>query len=241
MGVLVERGIVYGASGKALDVYRRHGAGLGPTVLLWHGRGPDERDVLEPLARLVAERGPVVFVPDWRSDAPDGGQGHLWESIDFIRDNSGDFGGDSNRMVLAGWSLGGKAAAGIGVNEAASGRWSPSGVVCIACGFDRPAPSTGTVPLDDLATTAAEPVPFWLVHGTRDHIVNVEQSRRFAKALRGRGWRVTVVEADTDHAGIVMTEYDPRQGRCTGTEVRHAVEAGRLTANVLADAALSME
>ncbi|MET8162498.1 hypothetical protein ABZT47_39585 [Sphaerisporangium sp. NPDC005289] len=238
VGVQVDRGIVYGQSGKALDVYRCHGAVLRPIVLLWHGRGPDERDVLEPLARAVAERDVVVFVPDWRSDALDGGRGHLWESIVFVRDNAADFAGDAEQVVLAGWSLGGKAAAGVGVSGATSDHWRPSGVVSIASGFDRPAPSTGTVPLDELATTAVDPVPFWLVHGSKDHIVDVEQSRRFAAGLRRRGWRVTVIEAETDHAGIVMTEYDPELGRCMGTQARHAVEAGRRTADVLAGAAL---
>jgi predicted esterase len=240
VGVRVDRGVVYGPSGKVLDVYRCDGAVLRPTVLLWHGRGPDERDVLEPLARAVAERDVVVFVPDWRSDAPDGGRGHLWGSIVFVRDNAGDFGGDADWVVLAGWSLGGKAAAGVGVSGAASGGWRPSGVVTIASGFDRPAPSTGTIPLDDLATTAVEPVPFWLIHGTRDPVVDVQKSHRFATVLRERGWQATVTEAETDHAGIVMTKYDPKQGRCTVTQVRHAIEAGRRTADVLAGAALTL-
>ncbi|MEV4461050.1 alpha/beta fold hydrolase [Microbispora sp. NPDC049633] len=235
----MERGVVYGPSGKGLDVHRCDGSTLRPVVLLWHGRGPDERDVLDPLARAVAERGVVVFVPDWRSDAPDGGRAHLWESIVFVRDNAGDFGGDAARTVLAGWSLGGKAAAGVGVGGAGAGagRWRPSGVVAIASGFDAPAPSTGRVPLDDVAATRIDPVPFWLVHGTRDAIVHVEKSRRFADALRERGWRATLIETETDHAGIVMTEYDPERGRCTPARVRHAIEAGRRTAEVLADAA----
>ncbi len=234
MSVLVDRGIVYGPSGKALDVYRGD-AGRSPlaTVLLWHGRGPDERDVLEPLARVVAERGTVVFVPDWCSDAPDGGRCHLLESIAFVRERAGVFGGDPDRVLLAGWSMGGKAAAGIGVTAG----WRPAGVVAIASGFDRPAPSTGTTPLDEIATTAAEPVPFWLVHGVMDPIVDVARSRDFAAALRRRGWPVTLLETDTDHAGVVMTEYDPSRGRCSATRAPLVAEAGLLSARVLAEAA----
>ncbi|WP_067179937.1 hypothetical protein [Microtetraspora niveoalba] len=59
MDVLVDREIVYGPSGKALDVYRPDTPSTLPAVLLWHGRGPDERDILAPLARA----------PDWRSAA----------------------------------------------------------------------------------------------------------------------------------------------------------------------------
>ena len=38
-------------------------------MLLWHGVGPDERDVLETLAVQTAGYGLTVVVPDWRSDA----------------------------------------------------------------------------------------------------------------------------------------------------------------------------
>ena len=61
-------------SAQHLDVYRPAADGPpGPGVLLWHGIGPDEKDVLATLAREVASHGLPVFVPDWRSDEPDGG------------------------------------------------------------------------------------------------------------------------------------------------------------------------
>lgn len=67
--------------GKVLDIYLPRqvetAAGPVPVVLLWPGVGPDQRDVLEPLARATAELGAMVFVPDWRSDAPDRRDG-LW-------------------------------------------------------------------------------------------------------------------------------------------------------------------
>jgi hypothetical protein len=59
-----------------MDVYS--GADGGHAVLLWHGRWPEERAVLDPLARLAAGLGVAVFAPDWRSDAPDGG----WPTCD---------------------------------------------------------------------------------------------------------------------------------------------------------------
>lgn len=239
MSVQVDRGITYGQSGKLLDVYRRQGATPRPIVLLWHGKGPDERYVLEPLAHAVAERNVVVFVPDWRSDAPDGGRTHLRESTIFVHDNASHFNGDPERVLLAGWSSGGRAAAAIGITGPTHGYRRPSAVAVIASSFDQPAPSTGTTPLDDLAKTPLDPIPFWLLHGTRDHIVDVNQSRNFAAALRTHGWPVTVVETATDHAGIVMTEYNPEQRRCISSQARHATEAGHRTATVIADAAFS--
>jgi acetyl esterase/lipase len=127
--VLLERGVPYG-HGKLLDVYRpadSAGRGPVPVVLLWHGVGVDERDVLEPLARATAGHGVVVVVPDWRSDAPDGGGAHLLASLAFTRDHAGDLGGAGERaIVLAGWSRGGRCAAAIGVRPGGVDGWRPS-------------------------------------------------------------------------------------------------------------------
>ncbi|MGW2788142.1 hypothetical protein ACWC3X_44530 [Streptomyces populi] len=81
--IAVRTGLRYGASGKLLDVYQPAGAsGPVPAVLLWHGRVPDERDVLAPVAGAAAELGVIVLVPDRRPDAPDGGT-HLRETAAF--------------------------------------------------------------------------------------------------------------------------------------------------------------
>jgi hypothetical protein len=51
-GVVVERGLDYG-QGKLADVYWPETDTPTPLVLLWHGIGVDERDVLAPLATAV--------------------------------------------------------------------------------------------------------------------------------------------------------------------------------------------
>ena len=203
--------------GKALDVYLPHqaasGPGPAPVVLLWHGIGLDERDVLEPLARATAAYGVVVFVPDWRSDEPDGGRAHLLSSLAFVRQQATQFGGRADAIVLAGWSRGGNAAAALAVNPAAVGGWRPMAVVSIASGFSTPAAMTGTAPAADLAELGTAPVPFWLVHGTSDLAVDVSESRKFATLLAEHGWPVQLEELATDHAGVVMTESDPERQR----------------------------
>ena len=65
-------------------------------------------------------------------------------------------------------------------------------------------------------------------HGTRDEIVPVERSRELATALRARGWSVSLDEPDVDHAGIVLTEYDPVTRRCLPSQ-RPDVAATRAT------------
>jgi len=62
--VSVERGVAYG-HGKLLDIYRPDSGsgpagGPAPTVLLWHGAGPDERYALAPLAVAAASHGLTV-------------------------------------------------------------------------------------------------------------------------------------------------------------------------------------
>jgi acetyl esterase/lipase len=241
--IRVERGVDYGC-GKALDVYVAHrtGTALGPqpVVLLWRGVGPDERDVLKPLACAAAALGVTVFVPDWRSDAPDGGRGHLLSSVSFTREHASRFGGDADAIVLAGWSRGGKAAAGLSLNPMAAGGWRPVGVVCIAAGFSKPALITGTSPTSDLAAASIAPLPFWLVHGTHDPVVSVTESRELASLLSEHGWPVQYEELPTDHAGVVMAEYDDKVQRCRPAEAQTAIEAGRRTAETLHAATLTV-
>ncbi len=212
-------------------------------MLLWHGVGLDERDVLEPLARATAVYGLVVVVPDWRSDAADGGGAHLLASLAFTRDHAARLDGlgglGEEAIVLAGWSRGGRCAAAIGVRPGGVDGWRPMAVACLGSAYTRPAPTTGTSPLADLAAAGAvtAPVPFWIVHGTADTVVPVVASREFSAALRRHGWPVRFEEPPSDHAGVVMTEYDPALRRCRPAAAAHAVAAGELSARMLAAAA----
>lgn len=225
--------------GKVLDIYLPGSAAAGPkpVVLLWHGAGPDERYVLEPLARATAALGVAVFVPDWRSDAPDGGRAHLLSSVSFTRRQAPVAGGNAGAVVVAGWSRGGRAAAGIAVSPTAAGGWRPAAVACLASGFSRPALTTGTSPARDLAQTGVTPVPVWLVHGIGDPVVSITESRKFAALLATRSWPVQLEELPTDHAGVIMTEYDPELGRCRPASDRQSIEAGHGTARILWSAA----
>ena len=233
--ILAEHGVPYG-HGKLLDIYRPPGAGPAPIVLLWHGVGQDERDVLEPLARATAALGTIVVVPDWRSDAPDEGRAHLLASLAFTRESAAGLGAGDDAIVLAGWSRGGRCAAAIGVRPEGADGWRPLAVACLGAAYTRPAPTTGTSPIADLAAGGAAPVPFWIVHGTADTVVPVVASREFTAALRRRGWPVRFEEPPSDHAGVVMAEYDPALRRCRPATAGHAIAAGRLSARMLAAA-----
>ncbi|UGY94419.1 alpha/beta hydrolase family protein [Streptomyces gobiensis] len=235
----VTHALAHGLNGKPIDIYRPGAADPGslPTVLLWHGRGPDERDVLQPLAETAARLGAAVLVPDWRSDAPDGGRAHLLDSLEFAREYAASPGGGADRLVLAGWSAGGPAAVGIALRPDLFGGWRPMAALSIAARYDWPSRTTGNSPLSDLARTSAPPLPVWLVHGTADVVIDSQHSQEFADALHGRGWPVHLEEPDTDHAGVVMTEYVPDLDRCRPTTTDHALLGGTHTARLLTHAA----
>ncbi len=221
--------------GRLADVYGPSGSSAAPVVLLWHGSGPDERDVLAPLAAGIARLGPLVVVPDWRSDDAVAGPGDLLASIRFVRSAAGDLGGDPKRVVLAGWSLGAAAAAAVVERPGIAGGWQPSGLVGLAGSYDHS-------PFDD-RPDAGDPVggsgrPALLAHGTDDPIVPVRCSVAAAAALTGAGWQVELRRIRTDHAGIIGTEYHPWRRRCVPTE-----DPGRLVvldevARAVADLAL---
>ena len=242
--VLIERGVDYGL-GKRADIYRPRRAGPAPLALLWHGVGVDERDVLEPLAAEVAGLGVAVVVPDWESEVPDGGRAHLLASLDFTRGLARErpaelATGSDGEFALAGWSRGSRMAASLALNPETAGGWRPSAVVCMAGGFHRATVMSpvGNGPLADIArAAAASPVPFHIVHGTRDTRVDIRQSRDFAAAAARHGWPVRLAEPDTDHAGVVMTEWDAARRRCRPTTQPHAVAAGLLSAQTIAEAA----
>lgn len=241
MDVSVANGLPYSRSGQRLDVYHPSAAAqISPVVLLWHGRGPDERDVLAPLAGAVAALGVVCVVPDWRPDAPDAGREHLRESAHFVQQYAAGFGGDASRITLAGWSLGGKTAVAVALDAEALDGWRPHAVVAVAGGYTTPDPLTGRAAMDRLAESDAltASVPVRLIHGTADPIVDVEQSRQLHTALRGRNWPTTLDELDADHAGVVMTVYDPESRRCRPADTGRAAHAGAKTAQLIAAAAL---
>ncbi|MFD0367573.1 alpha/beta hydrolase [Streptomyces sp. NPDC127114] len=181
----------------------------------------------------------MCFVPDWRPDADDGGRSHLRASALFVQQNAGAFGGDTGRIALAGWSLGANAAMAAAIDPRALDGWRPQAVVGIAGAYARPQPLTGRAPIHELAAAAESlpAVPVRLIHGTADPVVTVQESRRFHTALQHHGWPASLDEPDADHAGVIMTEYDPESCRCRPSHTPHVVEAGTRTARLLADAA----
>ncbi len=220
-------GVPYGGE-KALDAFYPSTDRKGlPVALLWHGRGPNERDTLTTLARKVAERGAVCLVPDWQSDDISTGRRNLLDSISFGRQSAARFGGDANRISLCGWSLGANAAADVMLHPHVTEGWRPKSFIGIAGGYDS-SPITDSFITNGMTREAD--VRCLLIHGTEDSIVDVQRSRDSHAALLGWGWTSTLKELNTDHAGIIGTRYDTGLGRCVATDEAARVRAGDLVA-----------
>ena len=206
--------------GRLIEVLATDGSQTAPVVLLWHGSGPDERDALVPLAVAIAAYGPVVLVPDWRSDDRIVGADELLASIDFTTRTAPDLGGDPGRVVLAGWSLGASAAADIAFHPGIADGWHPMGMVGLGGGYDRTPFSSHGMERDPMAgeLVVGAGRPALLVHGTSDNLIPSERSVCGTEVLAEAGWRVVLRQLDTDHAGVIGTEYDRNLKRCVPSD-----------------------
>lgn len=180
-----------------LDLFEDAG---GPTVLMWHGAQTDARGAMRPLAELVAGRGLTVVVPDWNSDADDGGRDDLLQSAQFAQQRAGSAG-----LVLVGWSLGGVAAAGLAIH-AEQFNVTVTHTVCLAGALVARDPITAAQLPRQLPAPGS---PFTLLHGAADDVVPIGVSRSFATTLSDNEWPVELVELAADHGSIAGARYDP--------------------------------
>jgi dipeptidyl aminopeptidase/acylaminoacyl peptidase len=197
------------APGRLADLF---GESTRPTALVWHGMQSDARAAVRPLAELLARHGIRVIVPDWNSHAVDRGRQDLLASASFALERNTNPDG----LVLVGWSMGGLAAAGLTL-QADRLKIPLVHTVCLAGAFAARDPISGGH-LDDGLSAEAVGAPFTLLHGVSDDVIPVAASRTFAARLEQVGWRVEVVELDTDHGAIAGARYDPAANRYLAAE-----------------------
>jgi dipeptidyl aminopeptidase/acylaminoacyl peptidase len=212
-------------AGRLADVF---GEPSQRTVLLWHGQQPDARSSVRSLAELIAARGLGVVVPDWNSYAADGGRADLLGSVQFTRERVDDPDG----VVLAGWSMGGLAAAGLTIQAHQLGV-AFAHTVCLAGAFMIADPIFGALPAT-LLHHDAKPTPFTLLHGVADRVIPVSVAYDFATALRRHDWPVEVVELPADHGSIAGAAYDPvARGYHAATDARSLAVAADVATHIV--------
>ena len=209
------------AAGRLADVF---GESSQPTVLLWHGQQADARSSVRALAELIAAHGLGVVAPDWNSHAHDGGRADLLNSVHFARERVDQ----PDSLVLAGWSMGGLAAAALTVQAHRLGV-AFAHTVCLAGAFMVPDPIFNELPATRV-NDGAPRSPFTLLHGVADRVIPLSVADDLAAVLRQHDWPVQVVELPADHGSIAGAVYDAPAGR-----YRAAVDAKTLA--VAADVA----
>jgi phospholipase/carboxylesterase len=176
------------------------------TIVLFHGRGADEHDLvplfdlLDPERRLVGitPRGPLSLPPGgahWyalhRLGYPDPQTFH--ETFPAVAAWLGSLELDWSRTILGGFSQGTVMSYALGL---ARGRPRPAGILAFS-GF------VPTVPELELDLEPPLP-PVAIGHGTYDPVIGVEWGRRAKETLEAAGADVTYRESPLPHA------IDPR-------------------------------
>ena len=230
-------GVPFGRHGQRLDVWRpgQVGPTLRPVVVFWYGGGwvKGTRDAYAFAARAYASQGFVVVVPDYRkvpsvrfpAFVQDGA-----EALKWVRDHIADYGGDPNRVALAGHSAGAYTVAMLALDP----RWLEAvgvdpHIVKAAVGLSGP---YDFYPFDTKRSIDAfrgvrepaltQPVtfarfdapPMLLVTSSEDTTVRPRNAEHLADALRRARARVVLKNyAGLDHEDVVMALSRPFRGK----------------------------
>jgi pimeloyl-ACP methyl ester carboxylesterase len=200
------------------DVYEPFGQDPLGVVLLLHGSGPSEREVMAPLAARFADTRVVVVASDW-----DASSRSVADELDAALMLAAEL-MDDGRLVVAGWSAGGSATWWLACRH-------PElvvGVVFLASSV------AGIEGLEDEAEVSMAPmVPVLAVTGSDDMIVLAEASAGAIRRLGSLGLEMQHVVLDADHAGVIGCVYDPAAGRCVESAVPAVVAAGDACASAI--------
>lgn len=224
------KGIAYGRDPRQrLDVYAPEaGAARRPVVVFFYGGSwaSGSRAGYGFVGRALAARGFVAVVPDYRL-APDHPYPDFVDdgaaAVRWVREHAAQFGGDPDRIVLAGHSAGAYIAAMLAVDERWLGnaRGSVRGLVGISGPYDflpGDSPETrrafGHWPRPEevapIAYAGAGDPPALLLHGADDRIVKPFLSEAFALSLTNAGVAAEARSyAGVAHAGMVTAIARP--------------------------------
>ncbi len=190
---------------------RPAGAEAEGALVLLHGRGTDELDLLPVADRLDPERRLVLVTPRAPLSLPPGGYhwyivrrvgfpdertffdsfGRLAEWLDALPDALGV---PWERTFLGGFSMGAVMSYAVGLG---AGRTAPAGIVALS-GF------IPTVPGFELSEANLRGLPVAIAHGSQDPIIGVELGRDAREQATAAGAEVLYLESAVPHT------IDPR-------------------------------
>lgn len=221
---LVAKSVSFGDHGQTLNVWRSGDRTSAPVLIFYYGGGWVKGSAAEYgwAARAYASKGFVVVVPDYRKVPQVRFPAFVQDAADAVRwtrDNIAEFGGDPQRIAIAGHSAGAHSVAMLALDPQWLAAVGASGAVKAAVGLSGPYdfyPFTGraiaamgqwprpveTQPLN-YASKAAPPM--MLVTGASDTTVRPKNTRNLFKALKAAG--AVVVEKEYEglsHEDIAM-------------------------------------
>jgi acetyl esterase/lipase len=236
-GTAVATAVPFGAQGQKLDVWRSGDvkAGGAPVVVFYYGGGwvKGDRESYGWAARAYASKGFVVVVPDYRKVPDVRFPAFVQDAADAVRwthDNIAKFGGDPNRIAVAGHSAGGYAVAMLALDPQWLAAAGVPGVVKAAVGLSGPYdfyPFTGRAveamgqwprpqETQPLAYARKDAPPMMLVTGTEDTTVRPKNARNLGAKLKALGAMIEVKEyLGLGHEDIVMALSLPFRSKAT--------------------------
>jgi len=218
--------------GLALDIYQPQDAAPGaPVVLFFYGGAWQygERDQYRFVGSRLAENGVVAVVADYRTWPDIGFPGFVEDgarAVRWTRDHAAEYGGDPERLFLAGHSAGAQIAALLGTDarrlEAVGLEPADlAGVIGLSGPYDFTingkyeaifGPRAQWPEAMAVRFVDGDEPPFLLIHGDADHTVDVGNSRKLDFALRRKGVASTlVVLPGGNHFLPAAAFYDPER------------------------------
>ena len=193
-----------------VHLFRPASVGDAPTLLMLHGTGGDERDLLplaqmlDPQAAVLSPRGKVLEhgMPRFFRRLSEGVfdeddlRRRTLELADFVQSAADHYAIDPGRIVAAGFSN--------GANIAASLLLLKPGVLSGAILF------RAMVPLVPDPMPPAADTPVFLSNGRRDPLIRADETERLVALLRRAGATVTLAWQDAGHE---LTRPDVDQAR----------------------------
>ncbi len=229
-------GVQFGRHGQSLDVWRGRGnLAPAPVIIFYYGGGwvKGSRDDYGFAARAYASKGFVVVVPDYRKVPEVHFPAFVQDAADAVkwtRDNIAKYGGDPERIAIAGHSAGAHSVAMLALDPRWLAAVGAPGAVKAAVGLSGPYdfyPFTGravaamgkwrdpaeTQPIN-FARKGAPPI--MLITGTADTTVRPKNARNLFAALSRSG--AVVVEKEypgLGHEDIAMALSLPFRTKAT--------------------------
>ncbi len=229
----VARAVPFGKHDQTLNIWGSGSAKAAPVLIFYYGGGwvKGSADNYGWAARAYAAKGFLVVVPDYRKVPKTRFPGFVQDAADAVKwtqDNIAKYGGDPNRIAIAGHSAGAHSVAMLALDPQWLAAAGAPGAVKAAVGLSGPYdfyPFTGRAieamgkwpkPAETQPLTFArkDAPPMMLVTGTADTTVRPKNARNLFKRLTDAG--AVVVEKEypgLGHEDIVMALSLPFRGK----------------------------